>query len=145
MGRLRVDPAGYVDKYTRRITAATPDIQAGIKRVTQAPGAAAAAQQGLMLAKLTESVTSGRWAKNVGAVPLADWQAAALNKGVPRIAAGVQAAQPKIQKMAGLLLAAVSQAQDAANAQPRGDLNANIQRMVTFATTMAQLAPKRQR
>lgn len=142
---LRVDAAGYTDKYTRRITQATPDIQAGIKRVTQSPGAAAAAQQNLMLQKLTEAVTSGRWAKNVSAVSTADWQNAALNKGVPRIAAGVQAAQAKIQRMAGLLLNAVSQAQAAVEATPRGDLSTNIQRMVTFATTMSQLAPKRQK
>lgn len=142
---LRVDAAGYTDKYTRRITAATTDIQAGIKRVTVAPGVAAAAQANLMLAKLTQSVTSGVWGKNVSAVSLTDWQNAALNKGVGRIAPGVQAAQAKIQAMAGKLLSAVAQAQQAANATPRGDISANIQRMVTFATTMSQLAPKRQK
>lgn len=142
---LRVDAAGYTDKYTRRITAATTDIQNGIKRVTVAPGQAAAAQANLMLAKITQSVTSGVWAKNVGAVSLSDWQNATLNKGVARIAPGVQAAQAKITTMAGKLLTAVAQAQQAANATPRGDLNTNIQRMVTFATTMSQLAPKKQK
>lgn len=142
---LRVDAAGYTDKYTRRIGAATQDIQNGIKRVTVAPGQKAAQQANLMLAKLTASVTSGQWANAVSRVSVTDWQNAALNKGVPRILPGVQAAQGKIQLMAGKLLAAVAQAQAAVEATPRGDLNTNIQRMVTFATTMSQLAPKRQK
>lgn len=140
----RVNAQEFTDKWTRRLKAATPDIQAGINRVTTPPGVKAAAQAQTMLNNLTARVQDGTWAKQVGKVSLQEWKDKALNKGVGRVAAGVDAAQAKMVTQAGKLLAAV----DAANAKvaqtPRGDINANIQRAVTFMTEMSKNAPKRQ-
>lgn len=139
----KVDASAYADKWSRRLKAATPDIQAGIKRVTQAPGAKAAAQAQVMLNNLAARVNDGTWAKAVGSVSLADWQNAALNKGVQRISAGVDSAQGKVQAMAGKLLAAVDGAVSVVNQTPRGDLQSNIGRAVTFMNEMSKRAPKR--
>ncbi len=139
----RVDASQFADKWSRRLKAATPDIQAGIKRVSQAPGQKAAAQAQTMLNNLAARVNDGSWAKAVGNVSLTDWQNAALNKGVQRISAGVDNAQAKVQTMAGKLLAAVDQAVAQTNQTPRGDLQANINRAVTFMNAMSKLAPKR--
>jgi hypothetical protein len=141
----RVTAAEYADKWSRRLKQATPDIQAGIKRVQVAPGVAAAQQQAAMLQNLTAAVSSGVWARRVASVSVQDWQNAALNKGVARITAGVDAATPKVAANAQALLAAVDGAVQATNMHPRGDIESNINRAVTFMREMAKRAPKRQK
>lgn len=141
----RVDASQFAEKWGRRLKTSTPDIQNGIKRVSEAPGVRAARQQQAMLDNLTKRVQDGSWAKAVSSVSLQDWQNAALNKGVGRITAGVDAAMPKVQQMAGNLLAAVDQAVAETNRTPRGDLQTNINRAVTFMNSMSKLAPKRNR
>lgn len=139
----RVDAAGFADKWSRRLKAAGPDIQNGIKRVTVAPGVKAAAQAQVMLNNLAARVNDGTWARRVGSVSLADWQNAASTKGVQRLTAGVDAAQQKVQMMAQKLLSAVDGAVAAVNATPRGDIEANINRAVTFMREMSARAPRR--
>lgn len=140
-----LSPQEYADKWGRRLKAAGPDIQAGIKRVQQAPGVMAAQQAQVMLNNLAARVNDGSWAKAVAGVSLSDWQTAALTKGVGRIAAGVDAAQSKVASMAGPLLAAVDASVAETNRTPRGDIEANINRATTFMRAMAKNAPKRNR
>lgn len=139
----RVSPTQYLDKWGRRLNAAGPDIQAGVQRVTTAPGQAAAAAQQLMLQNLTEAVNNGTWARQVSSVSLQDWQNSMINKGMARIGAGVtQAQKTKVGRITALL-SAVDQAAAAANAQPKGGLEQSIQRAATFMRTMSQLAPRK--
>ena len=100
----RVTPEQFADKWNRRIKAAVPDIQAGIQRVTTAPGEAAAAKADKLLQKVTEAITSGKWAERVRSVTVEDWRRAALNKGIPRIAAGADGAMDKQREFASQLL-----------------------------------------
>jgi hypothetical protein len=79
----------------------------------------------------------------VKGVSLDDWKAAAGGKGADRIAAGVSAAQPKQAAMASKLLPAVEAAINEANKTPRGDLSANVQRMVSYVTKMNALKLRR--
>lgn len=134
----RVSAEEYVEKHNRRLKGATEDIRRGIDRVTEAPGKAAAAQQSLMLQKLTEAITSGLWAKQVGKVTLEEWMASAIGKGIGRIAAGIDAAAPKQREMAVKLLAAVDATLLEVNQTPRGTLEDNITRMTTFVRGMAK-------
>lgn len=140
----RVTPDQFAEKWARRLKGAGTDIQNGIKRVTVAPGVKAAAQSQVMLNNLAARVQDGTWAKRVGSVSLTDWQNAALNKGVQRITAGVDAAGPKVQAMAGKLLAAVDGAVAETDRIPRGSLEDNINRATTFMRAMSARAPKRQ-
>lgn len=140
----RVNAQEFAEKWGRRLKGATPDIQNGINRVTVAPGQKAAAQASLMLQKLQEAVSNGSWARRVSGVTLQDWKDAALKKGVGRIAAGVDGAQTKVTNMATKLLAAVDASVAEADRTPRGDLQTNINRAVTFMNAMAKNAPKRQ-
>lgn len=89
-------PQEIAEKQARRLKGSTQDIIRGIERVTEAPGVKAAAKADKMLTNLTEAVTSGKWAANVGAVPLDDWKKSTIEKGVPRISAGIDAAIPKM-------------------------------------------------
>lgn len=132
------------DKWSRRLKAAGPDISMGIDRVTQAPGAKAAAQANVMAANLAARIADGTWQRNVAKVSVDQWKQAAKAKGVPRIAAGVDAAKDKTVDMFGKVLSAVDASVQVVNQTPRGDINQNISRAVTFMQEMAKRAPSRQ-
>lgn len=141
----RLTPQEAAEKWGRRLKASTPDMQAGIRRVTEAPGVAAAAQANTMLANLQESVTSGKWANKVRGVSLQDWQNAALNKGVGRVAAGVDGAGSKMVGAMTNVLADVDATLAEVNRTPRGDLATNINRATTFMQGMAARGKARNR
>lgn len=133
------------EKWARKLKQASPDITAGIKRVSEAPGVKAARQQNVMLQNLQESVASGKWAKKVAATSLQDWQAAAINKGVGRIAAGVDGAKDKATAAFADVLSDVAAVVADVERTPRGDLNTNVGRAVAMMTGMAARAAARNR
>jgi len=132
----RVTAEEYAEKWGRRLKASTEDVRRGIDRVDHAPGLQAARAQELMETRLMEAINSGMWAKQVAGVSLDEWKTAFLTKGVPRIAAGVDAAHNKQVDMAQDLLAAVDAASAKANALPKGTIEDSINRMSTFAREM---------
>lgn len=138
----RLTPEEYADKQARNLKNSLPDIRAGIARVTVAPGQAAVAQQDKMRTKVLESIDSGFWASQTRKVSLTEWQDAALNKGVDRIAVGIDAAKDKQVQMAARLLPLVDAAASKANAMPKVTLQDSIARMTTFVTEMAKAKGK---
>jgi hypothetical protein len=140
----RVTAEEYAEKWGRRLKGAATDITRGVERVSVAPGKAAAAAQQLMLDRLTASILDGTWAARVGAVSLEDWKKALLEKGVGRIASGVDAAGPKQIAMAQKLLAAVDAAVAKVKAMPKGDIEQSIARMTTFTREMNKAKIRRQ-
>lgn len=133
----------YADKWGRRTKAATEDMRRGVLNTTQAPGAAAAKQVALMKQNLVRSLEDGTWERAVSAVSLQEWQDKMIEKGVPRIAAGIDSAMTKQVAMAEQLLADVDSVVNEVNKTPRGDLETNINRMNTFARGMAAKAQAR--
>ena len=127
----------YAEKQARNLKNSLPDIRMGIERVTQAPGIAAAAAQTRMKDNLNRSIDDGRWG-----VSLEDWKSAELNKGVDRIAAGIDQAHDKEVQMAGRLLAAVDSSAQKANAMPKGTIQDSIARMTTFVEDMHKFKGK---
>lgn len=126
---IKGDPASIQAKWLRNIQSATPDVQAGIARVTQAPGQAAAAQR---QAWQTNVVAAGdKWERNVRAVSLTDWQNAAT-AGVGRIAQGAQAKQDKMGKHLASYLPYLAQGMAKVDAMPRGSLEQNVARMIAM-------------
>lgn len=134
----RVNAQEYAEKWKRRLSGATEDVRRGIERTTVAPGAAAAAASDAMLRNLTSSVTSGRWARKVGAVSLADWKGAAITKGIARIPSGAAAAEAKMARVAQTLLPAVDAAAAAARAIPKVTIEDSVNRAATFMRQMRQ-------
>lgn len=132
----RTTPQEYAEKWARRLKGSTEDVRRGVQRVAQAPGQKAAASQRLMVQKLMEAIESGLWAQQVAGVTLEDWKKAMVEKGITRLASGVDAAQPHQAQMAERLLAAVDSAVAAANAIPKGDIEASVQRMTTYIREM---------
>lgn len=134
----RVTPEQFAEKWNRRIKAAVPDIQAGVQRVTQAPGELAAAKQDKMLQKLQEAVTSGKWASRVRSVTVEDWRRSVLDKGVARIAAGADAATNKQREFASQLLPYIDRVVAEVNRMPDLTLEDAINRATHVIREMAK-------
>ncbi|KKL99514.1 hypothetical protein LCGC14_1813700 [marine sediment metagenome] len=134
----RLTPEEYADKQARNLKNSLQDIRDGIGRVTTAPGTAAVAQQDKMRTKVLESIDSGLWASKTRAVSLQEWQQAALQKGVDRIPAGIDAAHDKQVQMASRLLPIVDAAAQKARQMPKVTLQDSIARMTSFVTDMSR-------
>ena len=132
----------YAEKQSRNLKNSLPDIRAGIERVTQAPGAAAAAAQTRMKDNLNKAIDDGRWAAKVRGVSLEEWKQAALTKGVDRIAQGIDQAHDKQVQMAGRLLAAVDASAQQVRTMPKGTISDSIARMTKFVEDMHKFKGK---
>lgn len=119
------DPAKSAEKWSRNLSAATETIRDGVQRVTVSPGVKARANKAGYLAGV--AANAEKWAANVGAVNLGDWQNAILGKGLERISSGVADAQPKV---ATFLQQLMSYQQSQLGSLPaRGTPEQNKQRM----------------
>lgn len=134
----RVNATQYADKWAGRLKGSTEDIRRGVQRVTEAPGQAAARSKDLMRTKINQAIDDGTWETQVAAVSLPDWQKSVVDKGLNRIATGVDAAKPKQVAMAEALLSAVDQAADAANRLPKGTIEDSVNRAATFIREMGK-------
>lgn len=122
------DPNAVAADWAARLAASTAKIQAGIESVQTSPGAKAARAKDAYVNGVQAKVD--KWARRTAAVSLTDWQQAAINKGLGRIASGAQAAQPK---MATFLTRFLPHVEAGRNALPaRGNLEQNIQRAVAM-------------
>lgn len=130
MAQVRGDATSIQAKWLRNIQAATPDVTAGIQRVTKAPGQAAAAQANAWQQNTINA--ADKWKRNVASVSLQDWQNAATN-GVQRIAQGAQAKQDKVGAHLASFLPYLQQGMDKVAAMPRGNFQQNVARMVAMA------------
>lgn len=138
MARVTADK--YVERWKGGLTQNSARIREGIEAVTVSPTQSAANAADRTLAKIIQSFQDGTWAAQLKKVSLEDWKASALNKGLQRIAAGVEAASPKQAQMAQKLLAAVDATLTEVAKTPRGDLEANISRSATMIRGMAKRA-----
>lgn len=132
----KVTAQEFAEKWSRRLTASSPDIQRGINRVDQAPTEKAAAKKDKMLANLTASVQGGKWESGLRRVTLADWKKAATEKGIPRISAGVQGATPKVTEFAQQLLSFEDGLQAQVNSLPDLTIEDSVNRASTWIRGM---------
>ena len=135
MGVTNVPVDQLAANWANNLAGATARMQAGAQAVTTPPGQAAAAQQGVWIANVTAA--ANRWAQNVAAVTLPQWQQAYIQKGLPRVAGGAQAAQASFATTLGRIIAAEKTIVPGLPA--RGNLQANIARSAAFATQMNAL------
>jgi hypothetical protein len=132
----RTTPEEYMEKWGRRLKGAGQDIRAGVERTTVAPGIAAAQASDKMLAGITEALNSGKWQRAVAGVSLQDWKEATVNKGINRIAAGVDASMSKNRVKVEKLLSDVDSSVSEIARMPSTTFQDRIQRMVSFSEAM---------
>ena len=89
---MPLDPAAVAQKWANNLGAATTQIRSGVQALTQSPTQLAAAAVTTWQAKMALPSTAQKYQAGLQRVTLADWQNAMINKGIPRISSGAQAA-----------------------------------------------------
>lgn len=91
---VRSDAQAATQKWVTNLSNATAAMTAGANRVTQSPGAAAAAAADKWLSRVTAS--KPKFIARVGAVTTDQWRTAYTTYGIQRVASGAQAKQGKM-------------------------------------------------
>lgn len=134
---VRVNATQFQEKHARRLKAALEDMRTGVNRVTEAPGEKAAAAQDKMRANLTAAIDSGKWARRVSSVTLPEWKNAMINKGVPRVSAGIDGAAEKVREFAEQLITHENALLTQVERLPNVTLEDSINRATTWIRGMA--------
>lgn len=130
MTGVKKTPQDATQKWVTNLSGATAEIQAGIDRVTEAPGvkAAAKSQKWIMAVQASQD----KWKRNVSAVSLEQWKTLFKTVGVQRIAQGAQAKQGKYTNFANQFFPYLEQGIQKVNAMPDTTLEERINRAVTM-------------
>jgi len=132
----------FQEKHARRLKASIPDIEKGISRVTVSPTAKAAEKVEKMRANIIKSLDDGTWQRRLRAVTLEEWKEKAITKGVPHIAAGIDAAAEKVKSFASQLLPHIDKCKAEVDKLPDLTLEDSINRMSTFIRGMSKFKKK---
>ena len=137
------DAAHVADKWARRLKGAVEDIRVGVEAVTESPTEKAAAKKAKWIARLTSKEVQDKWEAALKAVSLEDWKKAMVDKGLGRIAAGVDEAQSDFEAFMRDLLPHIEAGRSKIRTMPDVTLEDNIRRMETFIRHMATFRRKR--
>lgn len=118
-------------KWAKNLSSSTASITAGVNAVTVNPAATASSRAQAYAQGVQDAVNSGKYQRGLARVTLQSWQQSMINKGIPRIASGAQAAVPKMQAFMDKWLPYQQGLLAKLASTPRGDLSTNIQRAVT--------------
>lgn len=133
---VRKTPQEATAKWVEKLSAAGPEIEAGVKRVQESPGVAAARQSAKYEARVRESFA--KWKQRVAGLNLADWQNSMINVGVQRVASGAQAKQHKMAAFAAEFYPFMDQVLARINAMPTTTPQQRIAKMVANAEAIRQ-------
>jgi len=137
---VKLTPQEATLKQATRLKAALPDITRGVQRVTDSPMDKAALKVDKYLQNVTAAATSGKWQTGLRNVSLAEWKDKFIKKGVPRISAGIDAANAKVEKFYAKLFPHINAGQETMKSMPDLTLDDNINRMVAFSRHMAEFS-----
>ena len=129
------------NKWLANLQNAQQTMTQGVQAVTVAPGVAAAAQAPLMQARIVAAIQSGKWARNVAAVSLSQWQQAMIQTGIPRVTQGAQDKLPKVQAFLTKFLPFVANVKSQIAAMPNTTNQDKINRMIKNMQLMQSYQP----
>lgn len=133
----RLTPQQAAEKWQRNLTSSTPDIQAGVNRVTVNPAEQAIAQKQKMVTNWNAAINDGKWERGLQNVTLQSWKDSMLNKGIARIQQGAAAGMSKYQQYQQDVQPFMDNLQAQVNAMPSTTLEDNIARMTAWVRGMA--------
>ena len=133
--RFIVDPATAGQRWVTGAQAGTQKYVDGVQATQKDPTARAIAAQASLLANFSQSVTSGRWQRNLAAVGAAGWKAAVAAKAA-NYGTGVSASEQKYVAAVGPLFQFMSAEQAKIAGMPSGSLAASIARATTWMTDL---------
>lgn len=131
----RIQPTQAADKWSRNLAGAGESIKAGVSNVTVSPGVLAARQVEKWFANVTAS--KDKWQRRVGAVQLADWQAAMIDTGVSRIAQGATQKKGKYEAFANEFFPFLDRVTAQTKQMPSTTLEDRLNRMVSQARSVS--------
>jgi len=137
---VKLTPNEATLKQATRLKAALPDITKGVMRVTESPMDKAAQKVDKYIQNVTAAANSGKWQKNLKAVPLSEWKDKFIKKGIPRISSGIDAAAAKVEKFYAKLFPHINAGQDQIKDMPDLTLDDNINKMVAFTRHMSNFS-----
>lgn len=140
--RIKLTAEEFAEKQGRRLKAALHDIEKGIDRVTESPTEKAAKKQEKMLNNITQAIREGKWANGLRRVSLEDWKKAIKEKGVGRIAAGVDASRDKVRNFAEQLIAYQNSQLEQLEKMPDMTLQDSVARATFWITQMSKFRKK---
>lgn len=138
----KLTPQEFREKHARRLKGSIEDIRTGVSRVTESPTAKAAAKADKMVANLSRSVQSGKWAARLRGVSLEEWKAKMTDKGLGRIAGGIDEAASKVEDFASQLLPFQDSLAKTVNALPDLTLEDSISRATAWIRGMSKFTKK---
>ncbi len=127
MARVTADE--FVEKHARRLKGAVDDMRKGIERVSESPTAAAASKKDKMRSNVNAALDSGKWERGLRRVSLEDWKGKMINKGLGRVASGIDEAAPKVRAFAADFLPFLDNVTSAVRKMPDTTLEDSINRM----------------
>lgn len=142
MAKVKLTATEFADKHARRLKGSIDDIRAGVAKVTVSPTLQAAAKKDKMLQNLTAAVQSGKWEARLKAVDLPTWQDKIINKGLGRIASGIDGAHDKVVAFAEQLLPFESTLQDQVGKLPDLTLEDSVNRASAWIRGMSKFVRK---
>lgn len=125
------------EKWSRRLTASTPDMQTGVMNVRENPAAKAISRKDKMRQNILASIDSGKWEAGLQRTTLDSWKRAMIDKGLPRVNAGATAAIPKYQAFAAELLPFQDSLKQEIDNMPDMTLEDSIARMSAWIRGMS--------
>lgn len=134
----KLTPEEFAKKHAKRLKASTEEMRAGARRVTVAPSASAIKAKAKMLQNLVASIEDGTWEKELGKITLTDWQDAFIDKGVNRVAAGIDGAEEKVKEFASWLNGRIDSGQAIIDKMPDLTLEDSIARSNAWIRHMAK-------
>lgn len=132
---VQTDPTAAAAAWAQGMAASGSKITAGVNAVQTPPGQAAARQAQVWAQNTAAAVN--KYAKNVAAVSLSDWQQSMITKGIPRIASGAAASQGKMANAMQQILPQI--ASIVSSLPPRGTFDQNVARMTAYVQKAHQI------
>lgn len=142
MAKIKVNAEEFAEKHARRLKGAIEDIRSGVEKVTESPTAKAAAKQTKMVQNLQQSVQNGKWAAGLKRVSLDEWKQKTIDKGLGRIAAGVDEAHDKVMAFGAQLLSYESTLKDTVDKMPDLTIEDSINRATSWIRGMSKFERK---